>query len=60
MDWLDAGANSRGTVQTYVDDIVMTSLFVPLDMFNASCEIGVTYAFVTLRLVITGSSKCWA
>ena len=33
-----------GIYGTDVDDIIMTSLFVPLGMLNATLPIGVTYA----------------
>lgn len=39
---------------TDVDDIITTSLFVPLGMLNATSPTGVTCAFVSLSVVSTG------
>ncbi|KAL9426574.1 hypothetical protein AB3S75_033375 [Citrus x aurantiifolia] len=39
---------------TDVDDIITTSLFVPLGMLNTTSPTGVTCAFVSLSVVSTG------
>ena len=39
---------------TDVDDIITTSLFVPLGMLNATSPTGLTCAFVSLSVVSTG------